>query len=79
MNKCITWSLGLRSTPKVPPNMDRHLCLVTLRDGTHFSEMHLFASNIQEPHEENTGPLGLSEALRISRGFPAIWSRGFQL
>lgn len=30
---------------QVPPNMDRHLCFVTLRDGTYFHEMHLQATS----------------------------------
>lgn len=79
MNKCVTCSFGIRSTPKVPPNMDRHLYLVTLRDGTHFSEMHLQATSKNHMRRMNKGPGPLAGESGFLWVFPAIWSRGFQL
>lgn len=45
---------------QVPPNMDRHLCFATLRDGTYFHEMH-FQATSKNHMRMNKGPGPLAD------------------
>lgn len=50
---------------QVPPNMDRHLCFATLRDGTYFHEMH-FQATSKNHMRMNKGPGPLADGQDFS-------------